>query len=351
MTNIVIKPDQFPVTFRAVDIGVYFFECKAPKTMADLSRAQVLLDNNLLGVVVKDPLIFLQRISWYVGAQTLTSINLGLSVTEQFLSNGYDAAYKNIEAAEKALQPFKIFEPGLTARLFEEAKEQEASLRHQLGILFCYLGVLKSLYITDMDPDLRLKKWSEFFSEDIPRLQFLYVLGYLFLLSKKESTLRLIHSSAPFSAEAMKFFDLRKEEKVEPGRWFRNRSFDLLLLQLAPAMCFSQAGGYPSRVIIATKDNFVGEVLGQIFCWVGEQSYKQGWLLYPRLSAFVTKEPSIAQALSDLRSRASPGRESASDNTEARIKNLLRISGTLIRPEIQQDLGAALTLFNIRVVN
>ncbi|KJS38139.1 MAG: hypothetical protein VR70_11160 [Rhodospirillaceae bacterium BRH_c57] len=348
--HILLNVEAFPATFRDVDLGVYFIECKVPDYSMDVAKTQVLLDNNLLGITTRNPDAVIQKISWYFGQhpQADISLNPAVAATEQYLSNDWDNAKTHLEAFEKAVAKFRIFEAGHMLNLLRTVAGKEADTMQQVGILFCYLTVLKHLYAEKPEKggDL-LNTWVELFRQDIPRIQTIYMFGSLFLLSRMQRQLRFARQESLIAEYADKFMALRKKEKGDFTRWLRNRACDILPFILAPTLSIEKYGGYSSRVVIATNDEVVGECIGRLFAWGGEQQKNDRWTLVPMFHVLDQRDERVCQGIEQIYQGIASERASNDEEKKLRLRNLIQISMEMVGVDLRAHLHQALSAYRI----
>lgn len=348
--QILLNVEAFPATFRDVELGVYFIECKVPGNAMAVARTQVLLDNNLLGITTDHPDTVIQKMNWYFGQhpQADISLNPAVAATEQYLSNDWENAKTHLEGFEKAVAKFGMFKAGHMLNLLRTVASKEADAMQQVGILFCYLTVLKHLYAggPKKGGDL-LDSWGELFRQDIPRIQAIYMFGSLFLLSRMQRQLRFARQESLIAEHADKFMALRKKEKGDFTRWLRNRACDILPFILAPTLNNEKYGGYSSRVVIATNDEVVGECIGRLFAWGGEQRHNDRWTLVPMFHVLDQRDERVRHGIGQIHQGVAPERPSNDEEKKLRLRNLIQISMEMVGDDLRAHLHQA--LFGYRI--
>ncbi|OIR00551.1 hypothetical protein GALL_174240 [mine drainage metagenome] len=347
--EILLNSEAFPATFRDVDLGIYFIECKIPDASMKMENVQIIMDNNVLGIATDHPDAFVHKIGWYFSNRPNASISLnpGVAATEQYLSNSWDNAKTHLENFELAVSKFSMFKNGQLLETLRSVARNEADTRQQIGILYCYLAILRHLYFYGPKGS-RLEAWSNFYHQDIPRIQVPYFFGALFLLSKDKPQLRFMRQEAKVEKYADGFLMLRKKEKGDFTRWLRNRAFDIIPFIMAPTLSFERFGGYSSRTVIATNDEVVGECIGRLFAWAGDQQHGDRWHLAATLPNVIDQHDNdIKLAIEHIYRGAAPHRPSSPEERKARLRNLIQISMDMVSADDRTPLHEALGEYRI----
>lgn len=342
--GVAVTPALFPCIFKDVESAVYVSECKVP-TAESLTRLHLIVDNNVLGALKSSPLLF-GRLGWLLGAGTgargtTMHINPFFAAAEQYLSNP-DNALGKIEAFTQHPGVFGTFAVDHGKRLLQDVRQREHVVRGQIGILVCYLFVLKEIFQSKATLKQRADAWIAFFNDDIPRVMLLYVMGMLFFFGRDDERLRFKGSNFSVRSWADGFLATRSEEVDEPARWVRNRVFDLLPFLMAPTLNWEAEGGLAGRLFLLTKDREIGECLLRIFVWHGEQSADSPWKLQANLECLHFEKHAEFQATAFGPVSA---RETDRAQRAARMTRLVDASLALLSPPRRPELLAALNEF------
>ncbi len=330
-----------------VDLGMYLVESKIPTDASSLKTVQLMLDNNVFKIAAANPDIFCQKMGWYYGIDSVVSLNPALAIVEQFLSNSQSNALKHLAKFEAAFVPLDIFPKGYSKAILQDVLRLESELRQQVGFFFCFVALLRHYYLSPVDDDI-LRRWTDLFSLDIPRSAFVYWIGAIFLLSRKDSKLKFHLQDFSLEKFSKNFCTFRKEEGEDYTRWLRNRVFDLLLFSLSPTLSFEKFGGIPSRVILATKDKFVGEFIGKFFAWNGETQPGNAWPLAPLLHKLDVQSDTTHEWINQLVANFPEPRGTPTAQMKiSRMKVLVDFALSEISEKERYDLHLALYEFRV----
>ncbi|KVT45997.1 hypothetical protein WK51_02700 [Burkholderia ubonensis] len=182
MKSAAIGAELFPLSFQDVASGVYFTELKFPADGV-LDSVDVIIDSNILRELKEHPDLF-RRLAWILGPGVTIHFNVAQFSFEQLLSNRESALQKVKELTEHPAL-FNTFEPGFASALIESLKDGEQDMRQLIGTLAIYLFAMRSLFEKKIPVEEKLKRWSELFYGDVPKLTSLYFMGLLFFMGKK----------------------------------------------------------------------------------------------------------------------------------------------------------------------
>ena len=342
-----LSADLFPMVYRDVETGVYVAELAAPPPGEASRHAQMLVDCNALDAIAMTDLRLVQRMAYWSQPGTVMTLNPGFAFAEQILSNAENTSAK-IKGWEEKLAPSGLFPQGYASNFYPFLQKQERAIREQVGIIFCYLALFEHWSTEFRKNDQALQCWIDLFNEDIPRLKVLYLLGGLFIISLADEALRLRGAKESVAAWRQAICDDRAKEKDDYPRRLRNRAMDILYFMLSPTLTFTTAGGYKSRIMLATEDRFLGEFLCRIFHWVhtpenglwglrmcSEQfESKRGNASIESIKTLVNKEPE-ARKYKDI-----PGER------EAKLRRLARLTLQTLPADRRTELQEALDTFH-----
>lgn len=342
--GVAVTPELFPCVIKDVDSGVYVAECQVP-TKAFMGNMHFIIDNNVMAALRESPLLF-ARIGWLLGAKSDEQgatffINPYFIVAEQFLSNP-DNALSKIESFTQHPGVFGTFAADHGKNLLSEVRKGELTLRSQIGVLVCYLFVMRGIFQGQHTLEERVQVWVRFFQNDIPRVMLPYVMGMLFFFGRDNERLRFKGTNRSVRAWADGFLTLRSEETANPARWVRNRVFDLLPLLMSPTLGWETQGGIPGRLFVLSKDKDVGECLLRIFAWHGAQTEQSRWNLHVNLEClhFESRRQFEEATFGQIEARTT-----TPEDIPARMKRLIDMSLDMLAAPQKIELLAALNEF------
>lgn len=338
-----IKPDLFPVSFKEVTSGVYFTELKFP-TDGVVESMEVVVDSNMLGAVRESPDLF-KRLGWFVGPGTTTvHVNVATFAFEQFIGSR-DSAQRRLTEFTEHPALVGTFKPGFAASFIADVEKCESDIRRLIGTLAIYLFVMRSLYEEKKKTSVenKIQRWRELFRKDVPKFSLIYLLGQLFLHGQGNSSLFVgNHKIQDWAGE---FFATRKEEVTDPGRWVRNRIFDLMPFYNAPALNLQSKGGKPGRLLTATKDVYAAECLYRLFAFYGEQDEDEPWRIIFNKSCLKPKMDPLFDQLANDRLEVQVVKET--DRQRIRVDNLCENAFQLLSEERKIDFVRVLDEFSV----
>lgn len=342
--DVAVTPELFPCVIKDVDSGVYIAECQVP-IQEFMGNMHFVVDNNVIGALRESPLLF-ARLGWLLGAKSAEPgatffINPYFIVAEQFLSNP-DNALSKIESFTQHPGTFGSFTADHGKNLLSEVRKDELTLRSQIGVLVCYLFVMREIFQGQHTLKHRVDTWVRFFQSDIPRIMLPYVMGMLFFFGRDNERLRFKGSNRSVKAWADGFLKLRSEETANPARWVRNRVFDLLPFLTSPTLGWKALGGIPGRLFVLSKDKDIGECLLRIFAWHGEQKEQSRWNLHVNLECLHFESRRQFEEATFCQIEARP---TTPEDIPARMKRLIDMSLDMLAAPQKIELLAALNEF------
>lgn len=345
--NIQISHELFPLVYQDIETGAFVAEILVPpKTPDDSKKVQVLLDSHIVESISGNEEGLLSRIAWLSGRDSILSINPSIAFIEQFLSNPSNVQTK-MKNFEDRFVPLGIYERGFSIKFHEVLLKNEETLRRELANLFCYVALIFHWEKNVQKNNESIDKWIQLFSKDIPRLQVFYLLGGLFAVSGLHKNLRLKSNEKRIDSYRQTFCSERKEEQNNLSRRLRNRSFDLLFFYQAHKLVLPSDGGYKSRILLVTKDKFLGEILCQLFCWAETEEGSLWGLKF--IEAKLRHENETSASLTkSLMNGLSQGRpNSGEDDVRKRLNNLIGLTLNTVDNDMKAALKNSLKEFNI----
>lgn len=345
--NIQISPEIFPLVYKDIETGTFVAEILVPPiAQGDSKQVQVLLDSNIVKLISDKEGGLLSKIGWLSGRDSILSINPSVAFVEQFLSNP-DNVQLRMNEFEDQLVPIGVYEKGFSDKFYRLLNERQDDLRRELGTLFCYVALIFHWERNLRNDTESINQWIQLFSEDIPRLQVFYLLGGLFIISGVCTNLCLKNSNKRIISFRKDFCRVREKEQNNLSRQLRNRSFDLLFFYQAPNLLHQSHKGYKSRILLLTKDKFLGELLCQLFCW-SEVEEKSLWSLKFKSEKLLhenEKSSSLTESLMISRSQGRP--DSNEIMVKKRLSNLINLTLKTVDSDMREALLVSLKEFNI----
>lgn len=346
MKSAAIGAELFPLSFQDVASGVYFTELKFPADGV-LDSVDVIIDSNILRELKEHPDLF-RRLAWILGPGVTIHFNVAQFSFEQLLSNRESALQKVKELTEHPAL-FNTFEPGFASALIESLKDGEQDMRQLIGTLAIYLFTMRSLFEQKIPVEEKLKRWSELFYGDVPKLTSLYFMGLLFFYGQANSKLEFAGSKIKVMDWAQHFLISRKEEKADPCRWARNRLFDFMLFSNAPVLNIEVGGGKPGRLITATRDEYSAKCLYRLFGFYGEQRENALWSVIINLGCLKSIDDPVFEGIRSesgkIHELSRDSRIPSVEEKRARVHNLITSANTFLSNEHRQNLMRALDEF------
>lgn len=348
MKRVEIRPELFPLSFQDVASGVYFAELKVPADGV-LNSVDVIIDSNMVRELNEHPDLF-KRLSWILGPGVTIHFNVGQFVFEQLLSNRELALQKVKELTEHPALS-NTFEPGAAAKLIEGAKGGEQDMRQLIGTLAIYLFAMRSLFEQRILIEEKLKRWSELFYGDVPKLTSLYFMGTIFFFGQNNSKLEFTGSGIKVADFAQHFLASRKNERADPCRWARNRLFDFMLFSNAPVLNIVAGGGKPGRLMTATRDEYSGKCLYRLFGFYGEQRENSLWSVMTNLGCLKSIEDPVFEKIPEesrkIHEYSKNSRAPSIEEKKTRVHNLITSASAFLSDEHRQNLMRVLDEFSV----